>query len=318
MCCFLQGVFSHSCRFLIDHNARFDIRSPKSPKGRVIVPFSAQIVKLQGGPDHGKIARMKTKNQQFRAFETVNTKALLKVLAPSVVLTGLFFAAPPAWGQGRFGDARQMAITAENLFGLSTETVTQHDLPPAPFADRTDTSTRIGFLFGSHEGATVPSGIRVGVHYFIIPSLSLGGTLGFESRGGSMTRRVAVPQGVGIATVSKQSDTAFVFLPKVGYALMFSDVLGFWFRGGLGYANDTSHPDQVAPAHDSLSFWLASAEALFVVAPVPHFGFYVGPGAELSFIGSFDSTDDQGLTTSYSASYRRFAIDTGLIGYFGL
>jgi hypothetical protein len=263
---------------------------------------------------------MNAKNQQFQAVASVIAKVLVKVLPPTVAALGLLLVAKPASaqaaGQGRFGEARQMAITAENLLGFSSETVTRHDQPPAPFSDDSNTTTRIGFLFGSHDGSTVPSGVRVGVHYFIIPSLSLGGTVGFESRGGSVS--VRDPQTGATVSQSKQGDTAFVFLPKVGYALMLSDVLGFWFRGGLGYATNTLHPQAANPGHESLSFWLASAEALFVVTPLPHFGFYVGPGAEMSFSGTFSDTNPQGVTTSYSASYQRFAIDTGLIGYFGL
>jgi hypothetical protein len=261
---------------------------------------------------------MNTKNEQFRVFMKSNAKAMVRVLPPAVAAAGLLLAAKPAWAQGqvRFGEARQMAITAENLFGLSSESMTvKYPPPPLDVGDASDTSTRIGFLFGSHQGGRVPSGLRIGVHYFIIPSLSVGGTVGIESRDGSISYR---DQQTGVTVSrSKQSDTSFVFLPKVGYALMFSDVLGFWFRGGVGYANDTVHND-VDPAHESTSFWLVSAEALFVVAPLPHFGFYVGPSAELSFHGSFDNTNNQGVTTSYSASYQRFALDTGLIGYFGL
>jgi hypothetical protein len=265
---------------------------------------------------------MKNKNQQFRAFEVFNAKALLKVLAPSFAAAAVLLAAAPVRAQERFGEARQLAITAENLFGFSSQTVTRHDQPvggPGPgvaLADESDTSTRFGLLFTSHEDGTPPSGLRVGVHYFIIPSLSLGGTVGFETRDGSVSR--ADPQTGAVISRGRQSDTSFVILPKVGYALMLSDVLGFWFRGGLGYSNDTVHPNLVDTAHDSHSFWLFSADALFVVAPLPHFGFYVGPTTDLSFSGTYSSTNNNGVTTSYSASYQRFAPDTGLIGYFGL
>jgi hypothetical protein len=268
---------------------------------------------------------MNTKNKQFRVFMASNAKALIKALPPAALFAGLLLAARPAsaQAQGRFGDARQMAITAENLFGVSSETVTRHDQPigggPPPaavaLADESTTSTRFGFLFASHKEGTPPSGLRIGVHYFIIPSLSLGGTIGFESRDGSATDR---DQQTGAAiSRSRQSDTSFVILPKVGYALMLSDVLGFWFRGGLGFASDTTHPG-FDGAHDSTSFWLFSADALFVVTPLPHFGFYVGPTTDLSFSGTYSTTNPQGLTASYTASYQRFAIDTGLIGYFGL
>jgi hypothetical protein len=269
------------------------------------------------------MTRMEKKNQQFRAFEVDGAKALLKVFVPSIAAAAVLFAASAARAQGRFGEAGQMAITAENLFGVSSQTVTRRDQPvgggPGPgvlLADESDTSTRFGFLFASHQDGTPPSGLRLGVHYFVIPSLSLGGTVGFESRGGSASR--PDPQTGAVISRNRQSDTSVVVLPKVGYALMLSDALGFWFRGGLGYANDTIHPDPVESAHTAYSFWLVSADALFVVAPLPNFGFYVGPTADLSFSGTYSATANNGVTTSYSASYTRVGLDTGLIGYFGL
>jgi hypothetical protein len=265
---------------------------------------------------------MNTKTKQFRVFATLNARILIKLLGPAVAAIGLLCMATPAGAQAaapgrvRFGDQGQLAITAENLFGFSSQSGTVHyPGPPGP-GDMSETNTRLGLLFGSQQGGVVPNGLRVAGHYFVIPSLSIGGTIGFESRGGSRSDFNA-QTGV-VVSRSKQSDTSFVILPKVGYALMLSDIIGFWFRGGLGYANDTVHGDPFASGHQSTSFWLVSAEALFVVSPVPNFGFYVGPTAELSFHGSFDDTDNAGVTTSYSASYQRFALDTGLIGYFNL
>jgi hypothetical protein len=271
---------------------------------------------------------MNTKTKQCRVFGPVNAKALIKLVGPSVAALGLLCMAKPAGaqaaavGHARFGDQGQLAITAENLFGFSSQSATVHE-PAAPLGngDVSDTNTRLGLLFGSQQGGVVPNGLRVAGHYFVIPSLSIGGTIGFESRGGSGSQQ-DVNSGVTISQ-DKQNETSFVILPKVGYALMFNDIIGFWFRGGLGYASDTRHlNDAFSPDHQSTSFWLVSAEALFVVSPVPNFGFYVGPTAELSFHGSFDNTNTnpQGVstTTSYSASYQRLAIDTGLIGYFDL
>jgi hypothetical protein len=107
-------------------------------------------------------------------------------------------------------------------------------------------------------------------------------------------------------------------VPKVGYALMFNDVIGFWFRGGVGYFRiGTSDPSD-PPVKDSWSFLLVSLDALFVVSPVQHFGFYVGPQADLSFTGTHAHTAGNGIEISQSASHRSIGLGLGLIGYFGL
>jgi hypothetical protein len=214
-----------------------------------------------------------------------------------------------AFGQAaRFGDKGQLAITAENLFAFSSERVAQS----FPDGEHSVTTNRFGFLYS--EGSATPRGPQVGGHYFIIPSLSLGGTLGYESRGGSVSQPVG---NRGIVTQDSESISTFVFVPKVGYALMLTNILGFWFRGGPGFFRiGTSDP--AGRVRDANSYLLLSLDAFFVVTPVQHVGFYVGPQADISFSGTHSHTDENGIETSQSASYRSLGLGLGIITYFGL
>src|SRR5262249_22760676 len=79
-----------------------------------------------------------------------------------------------AEAQGKFGDKGQLVIAAENLFSFSSERVGRS--PPG--GDTSETSSRFGFLLSGPRDATglfTPIVPQVGGHYFIIPSLSLGG-----------------------------------------------------------------------------------------------------------------------------------------------
>jgi hypothetical protein len=218
-----------------------------------------------------------------------------------------------ASAQTRLGDKRQLVIAAENLFGWSTQRFGQSP----PTGDVSVNSSQIGFLFtGTREqdvALATPLGPQIGGHYFVIPSLSIGGTIGFQSRGASVTTTVAN----GTLTQDQRDETTFVLLPKVGYVLLLNDVVGFWFRGGLGFARVGSSGAN-NPTSTSDTFWLFSADALFVVNPVQHFGFYVGPQANLSFAGSHSQSNANGVETSFGASFRSFAIGTGVYGYFDL
>jgi hypothetical protein len=214
-----------------------------------------------------------------------------------------------AFAQSRFGDKGQLAITAENLFAFSSDRKAEN----FPDGEHSATSNRFGFLYS--QGAPTPRGPQVGGHYFIIPSLSIGATLGYEARGGSITE----PQGNrGIITQDTDDISTFVFVPKVGYALMLNNVLGFWFRGGLGYFRIGTTTPTDPRVRDAETFWLLSLDALFVASPVQNLAFYAGPQADVSFSGSHSHTDDTGLETSRSASYRSIGLGLGLIGYFGL
>jgi hypothetical protein len=216
----------------------------------------------------------------------------------------------------QFGDQGQLTITAENLFGVSFNRVSAwNDTQTA-----SNTSTHYGFLYSSYMGSSnnlanlsTPRGPWIGGHYFIIPNLSIGGTLGYEATTQSQTTEVG-----GTSTTTKGNSTnGFVILPKAGYSLVLSPIMAFWFRGGLGFTRrGTSSPNN---DNNSAGFtaWFLSADALFVVTPVHAVGFYVGPQGNLSFTGSLSSTTN-GQTTSIDASFQSFSIDVGVLGNFNL
>jgi hypothetical protein len=228
----------------------------------------------------------------------------------AVALACTLAGARVASAQHRFGDKGQLAISGENLFGISTETVKVDQ----PGGKTSDTFNHASFLLGA-QGDPALDGPRVGVHYFVIPNLSIGGTIGFDSRGGTATR----PIGMGVErTTDREDSTTLFIMPKVGYTLMFSDMFGFWFRGGIGYAHNTVTDPVNTNNRSKASFWLMSLDAPFVMSPVPHFAFYAGPGLEFSFAGTFSDTNGMGVTTSVGASYFHLNLAAGLIGYFDL
>jgi hypothetical protein len=199
---------------------------------------------------------------------------------------------------------------------ISTERYGQ-ELGPPTGGEVSWTTNRFGLLYSNGAGVDSPRGPWVGGHYFVIPNLSIGATIGFEIVGGSRT----TTSGAVSRTVDLPERTAVVVLPKVGYALMFNDTIGFWFRGGPGYVSSVATQP---PAANGVSvsqhtyFWVLSLDALFVVSPVQHFAFYVGPQAELSLAGAQTSRPVQNVTTSIDTSYRSLGIGLGLIGYFNL
>ena len=178
-------------------------------------------------------------------------------------------------------------------------------------------NTRFSFLFSTHGGGpyivTVPAS-TVGFHYFIIDGLSLGGNLGYESRSGS----VQAPVGRAVVSQDLGTGSTFIFEPKVGYALGLSDTLGFWFRGGLFRRCGHRIPQagRLRP-ENKYTHWMVSADALFTIMPVDHVGFYVGPGLDLSFTGTYTHTvQSPPVSASYDSAYRRFKLGAGMIAYF--
>jgi hypothetical protein len=211
-----------------------------------------------------------------------------------------------AGAQPRLGTPGQVAITGEDLTGYFAE---QRKYRTADNVKHTETTNHFSLLFRS-------GGIKLGAHYFVIPFLSVGATLGYELRTGSDT----VPDGGGTYTTHKGNEWTLMFQPKAGYALMVSDVVGFWFRVGPGIMHNSAHPIMWDRSHEVReTLWLVGLDALVAVMPVPHFGLMLGPTADFSFAGSHGETYwDNGARVDYdhSASYWRLGGTFGLIGAF--
>ncbi len=215
-------------------------------------------------------------------------------------------ASSSAWAQD-FGKKGQLAISAERLFGFtynSSSVHTQagdHDSSVTGFSllSSTPTAANPGSAW---EGYGSP---RVAGDYFIIDHLSLGGALGYA--------HVSIndqPPALN-NTETTTSGHVFTFAPRVGYALAFNDLIGFWPRAGFTYRaysleNDSAH---------NLALTL---EAPFTFNVFPHVVFWGGPTLDLGLSGSASVDNGNGTTVSNDFHSTEFGIQTALLVYFDL
>lgn len=233
---------------------------------------------------------------------------ILGIVGCVAVCVAVLTAAGQAQAQERFGAKGSLAVTGEELVGYQAEQ-RLYDLE-----DGDDYETRRSglALFLTTGGA------RVGAHYFLLPQFSLGGVVGYDLRTGSNT----IEDGDGTYTTDLSQEHTFLVAARAGYALMFTDVVGFWFRGGPGFQHQVRRAAEWnEDDRDTDSAWLASLDVFFVVAPVPHFGFFVGPQGELSFVGKHkEARQVQGTNEVHewdnSERYSRLGASAGLVGYF--
>lgn len=211
--------------------------------------------------------------------------------------------APVARAQAAFGTASSFVVGAEDITGYYSQNLKYWDRD-----NRTVELSRNNFSF-----ALVTGGARVGFHYFVIRNLSLGGTLGYEHQSASNTYQ----DNPGTWSTDVPSNWRLAVLPKVGYALMFTDMVGVWFRGGLGYERfkqRRSENDSANYARDS--FLVMSGDILFIASPLPHLGLMLGPTFDFSLAGSHFEHDSVNGDYSHDAKLRRLGITTGIVGYF--
>jgi len=216
-------------------------------------------------------------------------------------------ASSSAWAQD-FGKQRQLAISAERLFGF-TYNSTSVSLQGGDYdGSATSFSLLSSAPTASSPGAAPWAGYgspRVAGDYFVIDHLSIGGALGYAHV--SVTSQ---PPGLG-NNETTQSGHVFTFAPRVGYAIAFNDMIGIWPRAGFTYR---SYSVENLSAHN-LALTL---EAPFTFNVFPHVVFWGGPTLDLGFTGSASRDNGNGTTTSNDFHSTEFGIQTALLVYFDL
>jgi hypothetical protein len=250
----------------------------------------------------------------MRAMRTQTRRSYRRSLFPALAggilaATGILAGAKPAAAQRvPIASPGSFMVSGEDMVGYFSEHVGYKDANNLQF-DATRNYLSLPFR---------TAGVKLGLHYFVIPGLSLGGALGFESRSGSNTYEDVG----GVYTRSIATETTFLFQPKVGYLLMLTPVAGFWFRGGIGVRYDRNRVNDYEPdSRITDTSWHLSGDVLFVITPVPHFGFYIGPTGDISLTGTHhehlvNPATGTVVDWSHSASYSRLGLGMGLLGYF--
>lgn len=194
-----------------------------------------------------------------------------------------------------------IALGAERLSGFfhSKDTLG----PNAAGLGATDvTRDKISLLF---EGTNGPYDLpRIGIDGFIIDGLSLGGTLAVA--------HTATSSPGPLRPSTDFSETDFLFAPRVGYAVMFSEHVGIWPRGGFSYFLASTSLDGGGSA--SLHYFSLNIDAPFLFKLAPNFAITAGPTIDVSLEGSRkDTANGTGLSQTRDASSTAFGIAAGLV-----
>lgn len=221
-------------------------------------------------------------------------------VAATVLMSGSAFAQT-------FSEKGQLAISAERLFGFSYSSATAS----TDNVDFDSSSTSFSLLTASPAVNMSNGGVwfgygspRVAGDYFIIDHLSLGAALGYAHV--SVTTKAPIGN-----TESTSSGSMFTFAPRVGYFIGFTDLIGFWPRGGFTYRNVSIEDN----SNHNLALTL---EAPFLFTPLKNVGFWAGPTLDLGFTGSQSFKNAAGQTVSSDFNSLEIGIQTGLLAYFDL
>jgi hypothetical protein len=196
----------------------------------------------------------------------------------AVAAFSLALAAPGTANAEDFPAEGSAAVAVERPFGIHL----QHSSSDDQDYERDVSGFGVGWL-RSESAYHQP---RAAFDYFVADSLSVGGAVGLYFWGADGNR------------------SGFLLAPRVGYAIMLSEAIAFWPRGGVTYyseeENDTSY-----------SQFGLSAEGMFVFMPQESWGILAGPTLDFGVVGEREA--EQG-----DADFHQYAIGitTGLMGLF--
>ena len=217
----------------------------------------------------------------------------IRALLTSALAAGLLLVVTsPAGAQERFGAKGSFAITGEELTGYH--------------AEKRKYDNEDGYEYQTQRSGlallVTTGGAKVGAHYFLLPQFSVGGIVGYDMRTGSNT----IEDGDGTYTTDLAKEHTFVFAARAGYALMFTDWVGFWPRAGV-----TFHTLSVSDvfSENGLAFTL---EANFVIVPTPNIGVLIGPTLDLDLFGSRDYKDAFSQGNTVDRRYRTIGLQVGM------
>jgi hypothetical protein len=213
-------------------------------------------------------------------------------LAIALGLTSVLAAPSVLAQEPGIGRAGTFAISAERLMGYSwSKTKTEGEVDPGDIdVDTENSRTQFDFLArGTVENPFVAP--RLAFDYFVIDGLSIGGAIAYYSTNEETETDI---EGFADPFESETRSSGFLIAPRVGYLYMFSPMFGIWPRGGITYTSGSSE-DENGDGPDDDDELEANAfdltlEGMFVIAPVPHAGFTLGPTFDIPLAGSGEVT----------------------------
>lgn len=245
-------------------------------------------------------------------------KNLLKPLLATAVASCLFgISSEAAAGPLDFDRDSFFIVSGERMFGVGVSSTKSEVTQGGQTSTTTNSTTGVGLLA---PASTNPYNTPLlGLHYSVIPALTLGASLGLTR----VSTKTTTEAGGTKTEVEGDPTTGILFAPRVGYILGFSNSFYLWARGGITYyqassSGETGTGAQLTKTESSTSALAFSLDPMFVVTPVNRFGFMFGPVLDLGLSGKIKTESTTGTTTTTNeidSKTTNFGLQIGIVGY---
>jgi hypothetical protein len=183
---------------------------------------------------------------------------------------------------------------------------------------------------------------RLAIDAFVGPQVTLGGSAGFLSRGGSTKTSTVTTSGSSTSRSTSSNDdlpdvSAFVVSPRLGVVIALGPKAALWLRGGVTYYSASVESTTVSPPLSSgdptittkrtaeTSGTAATFDAQLVLMPIDHVGITIGPVFDIGLGGSTkttttttssDSTASQTINREGDLTESNYGAAAGILAFF--
>jgi hypothetical protein len=245
--------------------------------------------------------------------------------------------AAPRGGIDNIGNQGQLVIGVDRVMGLNfiTDTTEDEEETIDPVTGNTTTAkfkttekyTTIG-LAGTFP-TTILQLPRLGIDYFVTDGLSLGASLMYLRVSGEQEQEVTIGGETETDSEDLEPVNYLLFHPRIGYSVIIDETFAFWPRAGITWAqtSSTQTTQTVDPITGNLidvdvdrseTLVELTLEANFVISPIEHFAFLVGPFLDLGLSGEEKSEVDLpgAEEQKNDRTVTAYGLQVGVAGYF--
>jgi hypothetical protein len=189
-----------------------------------------------------------------------------------------------------------VVIAVDRVFGLFLATGTRSATQGSAEEDVSETTVNV--LGGSPSSSYNPFAVPLlSVSGIVGSGITVGGGIGYASD--SRKQGATIPVNVDMST--------FAAAPRVGFVVDLGRVASLWLRGGLTYSaqkyvtsfgcgSPPTYADVTCTSTQTIKALDLSFDPVFVLSPVAHLGFLIGPTADVALSGSDEDEQRPSVT----------------------
>jgi hypothetical protein len=293
-----------------------------------------EILSLPGISGHRTEARAISSGVLASFLEEIMKKVLTALVGTGIFLVSGIAAAqynqgwsgsyqptaPPVRSSGldNLGEEAQITFGVDRVMGLAFDRAKVDQDVSGTTVTTTNKTTTIGLfgMTGAQSTGLVP---RLALDYFVMESISVGGSLIYISQTGTQDT-----EGGGLnGSTDLPTITTFELAPRVGYCMAFDETFSFWPRAGITYFSQKAETTITDPATgtsststDTNSGLDLTLEGMVGISPFSNFAMLVGPYLDLGLSGTSKNEPASGTATENDLKATSYGLAVSILGYY--